>query len=315
MNFTEKIDRLQRLMSGTLQMESIVTTEMKKEADLSQIWAFFGEQNDRGLYGSNTGHLSFSFLKHVDNIRNPKFQHPNNNKERNFALGRAFEDMLTDCIDVGKFPDLTTDDFQNLEKMCEYAQSDEWISRYLQEFETQKEVEGVIKDFKFKGRIDFWNKKTLAEGIASDLKSTSAKTLNAFLRACIDFGYYTQGYIYSELIGVSTYIISGVCKSYPAVYTVQMSKTDFATGEKELDRLLENLEYYNIAHHFKVSRGYDTCKICDLEHNEANQKEFDSPFDMICNSCYSEYQAMKMAKGYDPEEQITVGSIEIDLPF
>ena len=112
--------------------------------------------------------------------------------------------------------------------------------------------EGAIKGYKFKGRIDFWNKKTLAEGIASDLKSTSAKTLKAFLRACLEFGYYTQGYIYSELISVSTYIISGVCKSYPAVYTVQMSKTDFATGEKELDRLLENLNYYGIADYFKA---------------------------------------------------------------
>lgn len=226
----------------------------KLKSDLEKIWAFFGKMNARGVYGSFDNRLSFSFLKHVDSVRNPKPVYPNNSKQRNFALGRAFEDMLTDCLDVGKFSDLTTDDFQNIEKMCAYAKTCTELIDFLNDYETQVEFVGTIKGYKVKGKLDFFKGGNLATARAGDLKTTSAKSHKAFLRACLDFGYYTQGYIYCKLAHVDNYIIAGVCKSMPAVFIVNMNKSDFEAGEKEFDRLLENLEYYDIAHHFKTQK-------------------------------------------------------------
>jgi hypothetical protein len=220
--------------------------EAKLNTDLAKIWAFFGGDRQEAYYQKKM--LSYSFLKHVDAIRYPKPQY--GDKQRNFALGRAFEDMLTDCLDVSLFPNLETSDFIALQKMCEYAKQDAWISDYLTNYQTQVEREGVVKGYKVKGKLDFLNTEV---GIGADLKSTSAKTLNGFLKACYDFGYYTQGYIYQQIEPeIKDYIISGVCKSYPAVYSVPMTPADFQAGERELDRLLENLNYYGLDAHFKA---------------------------------------------------------------
>jgi hypothetical protein len=164
--------------------------------------------------------------------------------------------MLTDCLNEAKFPDLTTEDFLQLQKMCEVAKANEWITDFLQNCETQKEFEGVIKGYKFKAKLDFYNREVDYIG---DLKTTSAQTLNAFKKACIDFGYYTQGVIYISLANVAYtqyledfYIIAGVSKKKDIVFVVSMTLSDYEIGNKELDRLLENLAYYDIADYFRA---------------------------------------------------------------
>lgn len=226
--------------------------EAQLNNEIAQIWAFFDDRKDEEAYYQKRV-LSYSFLKHVDSVRNPKFQHPNNNKERNFALGRAFEDMLCENLNVSKYPDLTIDDFQNLERMCLVANANDWIVDFLQNCEKQKEFEGVIKGYKFKCRCDFYNREIDYVG---DLKTTSATTFSAFKKACIDFGYYTQGVIYSALAQTESiedfYLIAGVSKKKDVVFIVSMEEEDCDTGNKELDRLLENLTYYGIDSYFKA---------------------------------------------------------------
>lgn len=221
----------------------------KLENDLEKIWAFF-DRKDANEYTSKKM-LSYSLLKHVDSVRFSKKEW--GDKQRNFNLGRAFEDMLTDNLDVAEFPNLETDDFKNLQRMCEYAKKNSWIKVFLSDCEMQKEFIGEIKGYKFKAKADFYNRECDYIG---DLKTTSAQTLTAFQKACIDFGYYTQGVIYSSLAGTESledfYIIVGVSKKTEAVFTISMNESDCELGYKELDRLLENLAYYGIAEQFKV---------------------------------------------------------------
>jgi hypothetical protein len=223
--------------------------EVKLKSDLEKIWSFFGGDRQEAYYQKRV--LSYSFLKHVENVRYSKPQY--GDKQRNFDLGMAFEDMLTDCLNVAKFPNLTTDDFLQLQRMCEVAKKNEWIIDFLQNCDMQKEFEGVIKGYKFKAKLDFYNRELDYIG---DLKTTSAQTLNAFKKACIDFGYYTQGVIYGNLANTEPiedfYIIAGVSKKKDLVFIVSMNESDCEVGNKDLDHLLENLTYFGIADNFKA---------------------------------------------------------------
>jgi hypothetical protein len=215
----------------------------KFENDLQKIWAFFGGDRQEAYYSKKM--LSYSFLKHVDSIRFEKQSF--GNKERNFALGRAFEDMLTNCLNEAKFPDLTTEDFLQLQKMCEYAKQDKNIAYFLKCGMLQVEFETTYKGFKIKGKRDFQ-----AISSAMDIKTTSCVTQKAFEKACIDFGYLVQGVIYSQDVEINEYFICGVSKKKDAVFTVKMQPEHFEQGAQELDRLLENLAYYGIADYFKA---------------------------------------------------------------
>jgi hypothetical protein len=221
--------------------------EAKLQSDLDKIWAFFGNGSQDAYYSKKM--ISYSFLKYVDSIRFEKQSF--GNKERNFALGRAFEDMLTDCLDLRKYPDITTEDQKQVASWVETAKTNETLSFFLKNGETQKEFEFILKGYIFKIRLDFFIEYEIFN-TGLDTKTTSAKTQNAFLKACQDFGYYTQGYIYSQGANLFDYIILGTSKKIACNFEVKMSNENFAEGEKELDRLLENLAYYDIADYFRA---------------------------------------------------------------
>lgn len=209
-----------------------------------QIWAFFHKRED-SYY--NEKRVSYSFLKHLENVRIGKSSFMKSDFKP-FVLGRCFEDMFTDRFNVNRYLDLTADELTMVSTWCETAKCDANIKAvYIDSVpEIQKEHNKVWNGLN-------WKCKTDAElsNEVFDLKTTSAKTEKEFLQACEKFGYFGQGYVYLELTGAKAYTLFGVSKKVNEVFTIQLSKEQIEAGKEEVERLLTNIDHFGIRKEFE----------------------------------------------------------------
>lgn len=217
--------------------------EVKLKSDLEKIWSFFKKYPSE--YWQDL-RLSYSFLKFLDDLRFPK---PNwyGDSESRFRVGRAFEDLLTNCYEPANFSDITDEELQLAKKLAKRAQYCEELVWAVENCEYQKSFVGVIHGYKVKGKLDFWHH---TKKDATDLKSTRAKNYAEFYSDCEEFGYMMQGYLYAGVSGAETYKTIGTSKKLLANFVVEFGDVEYEKGEKEFLRLLENLKFFGIEKHF-----------------------------------------------------------------
>ncbi|MGL5133075.1 MAG: PD-(D/E)XK nuclease-like domain-containing protein [Planktothrix sp.] len=215
-----------------------------------EIWAFFDRDRTETYYQKKA--VSYSFLKHLERLATGKSGFKSNNYKP-FLLGRAFEDMFTDRFNATHFPTLIIQVLNECRKWVDNAMKNEYVNEYYfgeEKPEIQKET---IREW----RGLLWKCKTDAESSNQivDLKTTSAKSEAEFIKACVKFGYFTQGYVYMMLTGKPNFTLLGVSKKVSDVFNVSLNiySETAKEAESELDRLLGYLDYFGIRKEFEVS--------------------------------------------------------------
>ncbi|MBK9723336.1 MAG: hypothetical protein IPO78_17370 [Saprospiraceae bacterium] len=82
--------------------------------------------------------------------------------------------------------------------------------------------------------------------VGIDLKTTKAKSLNAFIKACEYFDYDRGRYLYTQSSGIEKDYIIGICSLPPYnVYIIDSVKQGWMeTGKRKMDALLVQYYYY-----------------------------------------------------------------------
>jgi hypothetical protein len=217
------------------------------EADLDKIWAFFNRYGDKGYYSIKK--LSYSFLKHVDNIRYPEKSYWFGDSTLRFEKGKAFEDILTGKFDRELFSLLSNEDILEVQKWVSRAYACPEIMEAVDNYEQQFVANGIFEGYKVKGKLDFYKPATQH---ALDTKTTKHKTQRNFYKQCVDMGYFVQGVLYMQIAPAQRYTIVGTSKVSLANFLVEMGEAEIKIGQEQLALLLENLEYYGIQQYFEA---------------------------------------------------------------
>ncbi|MGL4781719.1 MAG: PD-(D/E)XK nuclease-like domain-containing protein [Bacteroidales bacterium] len=224
------------------QMQNLIAEE-GKEKQLQQIWQPY-EGREKPT------HLSGWLLGHIDKIRQGGKIWIS---EKAFDFGKAFEEYLTkNTIEkTERYPTLDISDFDTIAQCARKARESELLMEAVGGWEQQTKLDGVRFGYRVKGRTDFMkpDKSRIVE-----LKTTKAKSRNEFIRACHDFGYFAQGWLYCQLSGAPRYTIIAIPKN-PSIYgywEVEMTAENFVEGEATIARQIQNLVYYGIEKQFKV---------------------------------------------------------------
>lgn len=221
--------------------------DMKTELRQKKIWQFFKRPNNDPYYHKKA--LSVSFLSHLERIDTNKDRFISNNYKP-FAMGRAFEDMFTDCFNPQHYSDLTIEDLNEVRLWVDTAEADINVRTVYRDTTPKMQVEhwGVIDGLQWKCKTDA----ELSNEIF-DLKTTSAKSEAEFLKSCERFGYYEQGWVYLELSGAKRFTLFGISKKVKKVFTVCLAKEDLQIGKEKIYEKLKLLDKYGIREHFRAA--------------------------------------------------------------
>jgi hypothetical protein len=140
---------------------------------------------------------------------------PGSFSEETKRFGRWFHTALLEPMKWHNQKQLITDSkaVNQISRMVRNARRSEWLCHLLDSETVQIEHEYFFELFgvPFKAKID-----ARLGIILADPKSTSCTNLEAFQKACIDYGYYRQGTIYLHGTGASQFYLVGISKTTDA---------------------------------------------------------------------------------------------------
>jgi PDDEXK-like domain of unknown function (DUF3799) len=232
--------------------------QQKLDNTLAKIWDFFGGFEKFIQRPVNERCVSKSFLSHIKSIHTPdprsSFYGGQEATQKRWDFGNYFEATLESDFETASKFEVDEAQKELAKKMVEAVKlSDlwEWIENPL--VLKQHKVRFELFGFRFVVVFDYYAEagtETEKRVYCAELKTTTAVTEKAFLKACNDFGYWVQGRLYSE-IAKDGYTLFGVSKKFFGVFKVQASPENLQQGEYELLELLKLLDYYGISQYFK----------------------------------------------------------------
>lgn len=158
-----------------------------------------------------------------------------------FTTGSAVHDRKLE----GKYDRiLTPEQVIDVEGMCGSLNRCIELDRLLHGAQTEVFVRGKVYGHTMHGTLDILNPPIATIG---DIKTTSTKTFQEFVKSARKYGYFRQAFVYCTLTDIKRFVFIGVRKTSPwDVFTLDTSlfKEDMKYAAQEVKFLLE---LHNIA--------------------------------------------------------------------
>ena len=170
-----------------------------------------------------------------------------------FQLGSAFHELL---LEPEKFRSESCEglDISLLYRMHRTVISNQYCKSLLAQSEKEKVIlwEEPTTDVRCKSKLDMINGATVV-----DFKTTSARSLSAFVNCCKMYSYDRQMAFYADSINAKQVCLIGVSKQAKRLFFVQKytSSAFIAEGRRKYQYLLEKIQELDLYEAIYYARG------------------------------------------------------------
>ena len=170
---------------------------------------------------------------------------PYQKPETAFRLGGAFHELL---LEPEKFRSESCEglDISLLYRMHRTVVSNQYCKRMLESSEKEKTIlwEEPTTGVRCKSKLDMVMEGETNGPLIADFKTTSARSLKAFINCCKQYNYDRQMAFYADSIGAKQVCLIGVSKKAKRLFFVQKyaSSAFIAEGRRKYRYLLQRIK-------------------------------------------------------------------------